>query len=70
MKGNLYQFLIFGLLFMVGVFGVVSLVSRTKDYESNLKTYYERYKQAGIINSYKFMDTSEFNNFVLTTFDN
>ena len=55
---------------MVGVFGVVSLVSRTKDYESNLKTYYERYKQAGIINSYKFMDTSEFNNFVLTTFDN
>lgn len=42
----------------------------TKDYESNLKTYYERYKQAGIINSYKFMDTSEFNNFVLTTFDN
>ena len=42
----------------------------TKDYESNLKAYYERYKQAGIINSYKFMDTSEFNNFVLTTFDN
>ena len=40
----------------------------TENYETNLKTYYERYKQAGIINSYKFMDTSEFNNFVLEIF--
>ena len=39
-----------------------------ENYESNLKTYYERYKQAGIINSYRFMDTSEFNTFVLDIF--
>ena len=40
----------------------------TENYETNLKTYYERYKQAGIIDSYKFMDTREFNNFVLEIF--
>ena len=40
----------------------------TENYETNLKTFYERYKQAGIIDSYKFMDTREFNNFVLEIF--
>ncbi len=39
-----------------------------ENYENNLKTYYERYKQAGIIDSYKFIDTSEFNTFVLDIF--
>ena len=39
-----------------------------ENYENNLKTFYERYKQAGIINSYKFMDTREFNTFVLDIF--
>lgn len=42
----------------------------TENYGDNLKTYYERYKQAGIINSYKFMDTREFNTFVLDIFSN
>lgn len=39
-----------------------------ESYEKILNTYYERYKQADIINEYKFMATDEFNHFVSELF--
>ena len=38
-------------------------------YEKILNSYYERYKQAEIINQYKFMATDEFNSFVSELFE-
>lgn len=35
-----------------------------KSYESNLRTYYKRYENAGIIYNYDFIENTEFNNFI------
>lgn len=40
-----------------------------ESYENILNSYYERYKQAEIINRYEFMATDEFNAFVSQSFD-
>lgn len=35
-----------------------------KSYESNLRPFYKRYQNAGIINHYDFIENTEFNNFI------